>query len=455
MQVISLPTPGLGDTTYLLIHAGQGILVDPQRDVERFLAQTGVGRIRLRYVLETHVHNDYVSGGRAAARQTGAELVLPAGAGAAFEHTPAFHLEELAGWDRLAIRPLHTPGHTPEHLSYLILVDGELVAVFSGGSLLAGSAGRTDLLGAERAYQLAVAQYRSLQRLATLPESVRLYPTHGAGSFCSVGHPGSAAGTVAEEQRSNPLLAAPDPASFAMALLASLAPYPAYYAHIGLINLLGPTPLPPRAAPELAPHVVRALNPTVRIVDGRPRVAFAAGHLPGSLGIELGDQFAIWTGWLVPFDNPLVLVLDAGQDASEAVTQLGRIGFDHVRGVLRGTAGWETAGYPLARDDTVTVDAFAAAIKRGDARQILDVRSPDEWASSHLPGSVHRYLPDLARGAPVELDPAEPVWVACASGYRASIAAGLLEQVGYHPIILVGGGIPDVRQRLVVEQEER
>src|SRR5687768_8944044 len=214
MEIRSIRTPGLGDATYLLSHRGLGVVVDPQRDIDRFLAAAGELEVRVRYVLETHVHNDYVSGGRELAQETGSELVLPAGSGVAFAFTPAFHQEELGGEAGLTIRPIHTPGHTPEHVSYLVLIDGKPAALFSGGSLLVGSAGRPDLLGRPRARQLAVLQYGSVSRLARLPDEVGLFPTHGEGSFCTASGAGRSTSTIGEEKRSNPVLAYPDAEAF-------------------------------------------------------------------------------------------------------------------------------------------------------------------------------------------------------------------------------------------------
>ena len=447
VNVRTIRTPGLGDSTYLLVHDGLGIVIDPQRDVERFLEAADQAGARVRYVLETHVHNDYVSGGRELARRAGAELVLPAGAGVAFDHTPGFHLEDLEG-DGFVVRPIHTPGHTPEHLSYLVFADGSPIALFSGGSLLVGSAGRPDLLGVERANQLAKAQFHSIKRLATLPDDLGLYPTHGEGSFCAASSAGRTTSTIGLEKQTNPLLAHRTPEAFVQAQLAGLQPYPTYYAFMGRINTLGPEPLAHRTAPELAPADVAALGADVQVVDARPRAAFAAGHVPGSLGVELADDFGTWVGWLLPFDAPIALVLDPGQDLEEAVVQLGRIGFDRVKGVLRGLDGWQAEGRPLASYRTVGADAFAGALADGSARQILDVRAPAEWEIGSLPGAVHRYVPDLVDGAPASLVTGEPVWVACASGVRATIAAGLLERQGFQPVVLADGGVPDVESRL-------
>lgn len=445
MEVLSIRTPGLGDSTYLLGHRGTGILVDPQRDVDRFLAAAKAAGVQIRYVLETHVHNDYVSGATEAARRTGAELVLPAAAAVAYDHVSAFHKEDLGGEHGIVIRPLHTPGHTPEHTSYLVLIDGVPVALFSGGSLLAGSAGRSDLLGPVRARQLAIAQFHSLRRLTSLPDEVPLLPTHGEGSFCSAGRAGAATSTIGTERRWNPALAYPDAQAFADAQIRGLPPYPAYYADMAPINIAGPAPLPPLAVPELTAQQVAVLDPAVSIVDARPRQQVAAGYIPGALAIELGDQFGTWAGWLLPFNAEIALVLDTGQSVEEAVVQLARIGFDRVRGVLRGMAGWRAAGYAVATFATVDVDRFAAALRSGEAAQVLDVRSPGEWETARLAGSTHRYLPDVAAGG-VNLDPARPVWIACGSGYRATTAATLMQRAGYQPVVLTGG-VPDLLAR--------
>ncbi len=448
VDVEAIRTPGLGDTTYILSHNGRGVVVDPQRDIDRFLDAGHAHNIRIRYVLETHVHNDYVSGGRELARRAQAELVLPAGAGVAFDHTPAFHLEDLAADDGLLVRPIHTPGHTPEHVSYLVFVDGEPAALFSGGSLLVGSAGRPDLLGIERAHQLAMAQFQSVRRLASLPDELALYPTHGEGSFCSASSAGRSTSTIGFEKQTNPLLQHRTPEAFAQAQLAGLQPYPKYYAFMGPINTLGPEPLPDMDVPELTPESVHARLTEVQVVDARPRAAYAAGHIPGAFGVELADDFGTWVGWLLPFNAPIVLVLEADQDLAEAVVQLERIGFDRVQGVLRGLSGWQAAGYATATYGVVDAAEFASAVSDGSARQVLDVRSPAEWQTGSVPGAHWRYVPDLMLGVPSELTPDEPVWLLCASGFRASIAAGLLQRHGFTPIVLARGGVADVLARV-------
>ena len=442
MKVLTIRTPGLGDATYLLIHQETGVLVDPQRDVGRFLQAAEREGVRISHVLETHLHNDYVSGGREAARRSGAALVLPAGAAPAFDHVPAFHLEEFVA-GALRIRPLHTPGHTPEHVSYVVLLDGQPVAVFSGGSVLVGAAGRSDLLGEQRAHQLALAQFRSVRRLAALPDDTGLYPTHGAGSFCAASQAGRDTSRIGWEKRHSPVLQYADGPAFARGERSGLGPYPAYYAHMGALNLLGPEPLPATDVPELAAGDVHGLIGTAQIVDGRPRDDFVRAHIPGALGIELSDKFGVWVGWLLPFNAPLVLVLSAGQDAAEAVTQLARIGFDRVRGVLRGLDDWRRNGLPVTGLRTASVEQYAEAATKG--QQLLDVRMDSEWDASHIDGLKHTFVADLAAGGPADIDSAHPLWVACASGFRAAIAGSLLARAGYQPVVLADGGVDDVQ----------
>lgn len=440
MDLVSFRTPGLGDQTYLLTHEGKGVLVDPQRDIDRFLTAAAERDIELRFVLETHLHNDYVSGGEQAAIRTGAELVLPAAAAAAYPHTPAFHLEEIKA-DGLTIRPIHTPGHTPEHTSYLVLIDGEPVAVFSGGSLLVASAGRPDLLGLPRARTLAKLQYGSLHRLAGLPRDVGLFPTHGEGSFCTATGAGRFTSTIGDEVDTNPLLGICDAETFADRLLTAPMPIPAFYQYMGPANTLGVPPMPPVRVPELSPAELQADGAWV--LDVRPRRAMAAGFVPGSIGIELGDDFGSWAGWLLPYQEPIVLVADSGQDVTEAVTQLAQIGVDSVRGVVRDLGGAATA-----RFDIVDVPTFVRRLA-DPAAQVLDVRMPSERAAIRLDGAVERFLPDLVTdGVPAELDPGRPVLVICGSGRRAVIAATVLLREGLRPVVLDGAGVAEVQAAL-------
>ncbi|MGD2042279.1 MAG: rhodanese-like domain-containing protein [Acidimicrobiia bacterium] len=444
LDIVGIRTPGLGDATYLVTYEGRGLIIDPQRDIDRFLDHMSEADVDLRWILETHLHNDYVSGGVVAAQRSGAELILPAAAAPNYRHTPAFHFEDI-GDTSLTIRPIHTPGHTPEHTSYLLVVEGEPVALFSGGSLLVGSAGRPDLLGTERADSLARLQFRSVNRLAQLPNGVGLYPTHGEGSFCTVSGAGQTTSTIGEERQTNPVLAYQDEDSFVAGQLAVLQPYPTYYRHMGPANVAGGTAMPETDLPVLDADAVVAMGDDVQVIDIRNRHHYAAGHIPGSLGVELRDDFGVWVGWLVDIDQPLVLVADITQDVTEARTQLARIGYDRLRGVMYRIDSWRDSGRPLESHDVVNLTQFAGAVAGG--ARTLDVRAPNEWEEGHLEGSSHVYVPDLATYPFDELAKGDEVWVACGTGYRANIAAGILTQKGLRPVVLADGGVPDLIQK--------
>jgi glyoxylase-like metal-dependent hydrolase (beta-lactamase superfamily II)/rhodanese-related sulfurtransferase len=438
MRILTIRTPSLGNSTYLAAHRSTGLLVDPPRDVERFLDVAESEGIAVTHVLETHVHNDYVSGGRDAARRTGADHVLPAGAGVGFPHVPAFHFEDFEAEGDVSIRPIHTPGHTPEHVSYLVLVEGRAVALFSGGSLLLGSAGRTDLLGGHLAHQLARLQFGSLRRLAELEDDVALLPTHGAGSFCTAAPAGRASSTIGTERRQNPLLAAEDADAFVALQSQGLMPYPAYYPNMAPINRAGPRAMPVRAPPVLDPDTFLSAAERATVVDARARHTFAQGHVPGSLGIELSTSFATWVGWLVPFAEPLLFVVDEAQQGSMAAAELARIGFDEVVGMMLGVEEWRASGRPLDTIEVVSETEALAAAAQGST--LLDVRDPAERAAGPLEGSLHRYVPDLVDGVPSEAE--QDVIVMCRTGYRAEIAASLLQRQGFPARVVLSGGVP-------------
>lgn len=429
LRVETIRTHGLGDSTFVLIHDGLALVVDPQRDIDRFEEALDHAGAQLRAVLETHVHNDYVSGGRDLSMKTGAELIMPAGAAPAFRYRPAFHHEDI-GLGPLVVRPIHTPGHTPEHTSYVVLIEGRPQAVFSGGSLLVGSAGRTDLLGEDRAETLARLQYGSVNRLAELPGEVDLYPTHGAGSFCTTAGAGGAASTIGTEKRSSPVLAYEDEDAFVKGQLSGLVPYPSYYRYMAPINLTG------RDRPDMDVPLVDSIPPNVTVIDARPRHRYASGHVENVWGIELRDSFGTWVGWLTEHNIPLVLILDEDQDEDEAVRQLIRIGYDDIRGIARNPAEG-TVSYR-----TVDTAEFAEAAASG--AQVLDVRAPQEWEDGVIEGSVLCYVPDLALQTPAELDSTRPVWVVCGTGYRASIAAGILQERGFAAVALIDEGATEV-----------
>ena len=438
MKIDIVRTEGLGDSTYVVSHDGVALVVDPQRDIDRFQRVLNDSDSELRFVLETHLHNDYISGGRDLAKSLDAELVLPSGAAPVFRHRPAFHNEQLDGGS-LAIRPIHTPGHTPEHMSYLIMIDGEEIAVFTGGSLLVGSAGRSDLLGFERADTLARLQYGSVNRLANLGDDVALYPTHGAGSFCITSGARSITSTIGEERATNPVLGYEDEDAFVVGQLSGLVPFPSYYAHMGPANVKGMDAVTTFSAATITAADWAEMDNGVSVVDARPKADFATGHLPGSMAVEMRKDFGTWVGWVLPFNAPVVLVMNPDQDAEEALRQLSRIGFDDLRGIISDLSEWdaELASYTL-----VNREEFTVAVAKG--AQTLDVRAPNEREASHIADSSYCYVPDIAGYLPDALDTSRPLWVACETGFRANLAASILEADGYELRVLAGAGVTDV-----------
>ncbi len=444
-RVIDFLAAGLGDRSYLAIAGDRAVMIDPQRDVEPYLEMAERHGATVTHVLETHMHNDYVSGGLELARRSGATLVLPAGSGAAYRHREASDGAILDAGG-LQVHSLHTPGHTLEHTSYLLRDGRGTGLLFSGGALLSGSAGRTDLAGAALTDRLTAHQFSSVRRLADLDPETILFPTHGAGSFCTAsGAMGSGFSTIGHECRTNPALIDAEPLAFARRQLDGLLRYPAYYPMMAPINRAGPEPLGTLIAPPaITPMQLAALRSAgIAVVDGRPRAVFAASHVPGALNIELDESFATYVGWLLPIDEPLALVLDADQDALEAVRQLARIGFDRVRGVLPAFDRWTSDGRPTRSFRRAGIAELRAALDSPTPPRVLDVRQPQEWRNGVIAGSVQRFVADLADAAGW-LPRDRPVWVVCASGYRASIATSILASSGHEVVAVDGGGVPDL-----------
>jgi hydroxyacylglutathione hydrolase len=350
---------------------------------------------------------------------------------------------ELGG---VALRAMDTPGHTPEHLAYLVTESGTPVAVFTGGSLLLGSAGRTDLLGDPSTEQLTKAQFHSLRRLADLPDDTLVLPTHGAGSFCAATtacqQPPS---TIGRQRRDNPAMLAADEASFVRQQLRGLPRYPSYYRHMAPANRAGPAIL--GGLPNLQALSVAEVERLARfgawILDTRDRWSFAAAHLPGSINVELDDTFASFVGWVIPFAAPLVLVLpeeDDGQ-AQEARTQLLRIGYDQVDGYLAGgVEAWRSTGRPTRSYPVADVDDLRRAESSDAPPLVLDVRQPEEWAQGVMPGSLRLFVGDLPERVD-QLPKDQEIWAICRSGHRAAIAASLLDRTGRQVRLVARDGV--------------
>jgi len=435
-QLIPLVDEGLGNSAYLAdLGDGRALAVDPSRDLRALRAAAARRGLRVAFAADTHLHADFLSGAAQLAADEGATVLASAQGRRAFPHTALADADEvdLGG---LTLRALATPGHTDEHLSYLLLDGPRELGVFTGGSLIVGSAARTDLLGADRARELARAQYRSLRRLAALPDETAVWPTHGAGSFCSAPPSAARVTTIGAEKASNALLAAADEDAFADRLLASLGSYPAYFARLADANRRGPAPVPgdPGLAP-LTPAALRSLTGAGGwVIDVRPAGEFAAGHLPGAVSIALRDQFATWLGWLVPDGVPVAFVLGEGQDPAEVAWQALKIGYERLAGRLDGGMdAWIADGGAVERTEVVTAG-------RIDGRPLLDVRQDAEYASGHVPRAAHAELGRLPGGIAAVPDGAV---VMCGHGERAMTAASLLRREGRRGLAVLSGGPAD------------
>jgi hydroxyacylglutathione hydrolase len=436
VQIDIIETTSLGDRSYLVSTGGVGIVVDPQRDIDRVLDLAAVRGVTVMTVLETHLHNDYVTGGPELARTTGADYVVPAGDQVSYERVPAGDGDVFTAGP-MRIRALHTPGHTHHHVSYVLAdADGRVQAVFTGGSMLYGATGRTDLLGAEHTDALTHAQFHSVRRLAAeLPEGTPVFPTHGFGSFCSATPTSGTSSTIGEQARVNPALTQ-DEQQFVDQLIAGLGAYPAYYAHMGPTNAAGPAPVDlsrPRAVdPD---ELAQRLADGEWVVDLRSRTAFAAGHLPGTLNFELSTNFLTYLGWLYDWGAPLTLIGGTEEEVAEARRELVRIGIDRLAGAAVGTPEELAADRPLASYEVSDFAGLAAAMAARPVH-VVDARRDDERATGGVRGSRHIPVHEL----PTRIDevPEGEVWIYCGSGYRASIAASMLTRAGRTPVLVDG-----------------
>lgn len=426
---------GLGNTTWIVeLVDGRALVVDASRDLRAVHAAVQERGLTVAYAADTHLHADFVTGAVDLAAD-GAQLVASATGERAYGHR-GLHDGEEVDLGGLTLRALSTPGHTDEHLSYLLADGDRPVGVFTGGSLIMGAAARTDLVNPDRTEELTRAQYASLHRLTTLPDDVAVWPTHGAGSFCSAPPGAARTSTIGREKASNPLLAAPDEDTFVAQLLASLGTYPAYFRRLAEVNRRGPAPLPAGAAlsPLTVEQMLALRSAGAEVVDVRALAAYAAGHIRGALANTLRPVFATWLGWLVPDpDTPLVFVRDADQDPEEIVWQARKIGYDRLAGELAGgMAAWAAAGQPVATVPLLEADEV-------DPARVLDVRQEREYAGGHLPGARHMEL-----GALPDADlPDGPVVTMCGHGERAASAVSVLERAGHRDLKVVVGGPDD------------
>ena len=435
LEVVSIETPNLGDRSYVVGRGSSAIVIDPQRDIDRVEAILDQRGWSVSHVLETHFHNDYVSGGLELSRVLGAEYVVPHGMDIAF---PAHRTSDKAEIDAEVglVRVLHTPGHTPNHISFAVNVDGQDVALFTGGSLLFGSVGRPDLLGPALTEPLARAQWNSMRRLADdVSHTADVYPTHGFGSFCSATATVGTASTLSDQIASNPVFRV-DETTFVSELIAGLDAFPAYYAHMGPANQAGAGPidlsLPRRAT---ADDIAAAIGRGEWVVDLRHRRIFAAEHVKGSLSFDVHGNAITYLGWLIDWGAPLTLLGATVEEVASMQRDLVQIGIDRPAAYAIGSpTDWASGDAPLSSYPRATHVEMAAALAANPALPMLDLRRNSEWDDGYVAGATHVPLHEL-RGRIDEVvawaaAADGPVWIYCGSGFRASVGASLLEAAG-------------------------
>jgi hydroxyacylglutathione hydrolase len=439
-------TDGLAHLSYLIgdRSSGRAAVIDPRRDVDVYLELAHKHRLTITHAVETHIHADFVSGSRELAARTGtakAHVSVEGSARYRFAYQPLRHGSrvELGG---VTLTAVHTPGHRPEHLAYVATARGKPWGFFSGDFLFADSVGRPDLLGAAQTPGLAKALFHSLRTaLAGLPDALPLYPAHGAGSPCGA-NIGDRQSTVGYERRHNPALQFTDEVAFIDWVLRTAPPMPRYYPRMKRVNAQGPEVLDRLPAVEwLGPSAFRRRLAAgdVQLIDNRDMLAFGGGHIDGAWNLGPRAELSLWAGWMLDPAKPIALVLPRDGDLPEVLRQLLRVGFTEFAGCLQGSMeAWVTSGSPVRGLAQVPVHQLKKRLPPR-AFQLLDVRTPREWDDGHLPGARYAFLGELSQKLK-DLDRHQPVVVYCASGYRSSLAASVLQAGGFAKVHNVPGG---------------
>lgn len=451
----------LGNSSYLVgsPESGQAVVIDPERDVEKYIKAAQEQGLEIVYGLETHLHADFISGVHelgAAVRKRNPAASYQVGASAAGDSRFAYRA--LADGDRIVLGPLElrvlaTPGHSREHISFLAYKDGgpQPLALFSGGSLIVGGTGRPDLHGAAETEPLARLLFDTIQnKLAKLPDELEVFPTHGAGSFCNTTTGAERTTTIGKERLTNPFFALTDEEDFVQAATTGLGSFPEYYKRLPDVNRAGPAVLGsvPKL-PALSPSELQSqVEGGAIVLDVRDPERFLAGHIPNAYGIPVFSPLSTWAGWVVPPDVPILLVADAPGELNEAVLQLFRVGYDELRGFLDGgLAAWQEAGLPLSHVENVNARELKGWLETGQAPSILDVRLRREWNGGHLPGACHLEVGLLQYASREQIGARQdPILVHCKVGTRSTVAVSLLERKGFTNLLALDEGIEAWKQ---------
>jgi hydroxyacylglutathione hydrolase len=449
--------PGLAIASYIVgdERSKEMAVIDPTRDVDEYLRVAKQEGMRIAHIFETHVHADFVSGAvELKARCGGAPVIHCSGMGGA-QWTPKYADHVARDGDEvrmgsIRIKAIHTPGHTPEHMTWALFDDTRSTdtpwLLFTGDFLFVGDVGRPDLLGDRERRELAHQLYESVfKRLGTLPDFTEVFPSHGAGSLCGKAIGSRRSSSLGYERRFNPSMRPMPESEWTDALMKGMPPAPPYFKRMKQVNSAGPVVLADAKTGQrriTAKDLRAKLNEWI-VLDARPKEAFASAHIPGSIGIALSPQLPTWAGWVLPADKSIVILAANSSDATEVITHLLRVGFDRIEGVFEeGIDGWVSCGFEVSCLPTISVQTLAEQLNRpaNDRPFVLDVRTDGEWKSGHIDGATHVQvgaLPNELSKVPKE----RPVAVLCGSGYRSTIAASLLMRAGYRNIINVLGGM--------------
>lgn len=448
--------PGLAIYSYMVADekSKQAAVIDPTRDIDEYLRIAKDQGLRITHVLETHVHADFVSGSAELKARTGnAATVVVSGLGGP-DWTPPYADQIVKNGDTISLgsvrlEAVHTPGHTLEHLSWAVYDEERSKdtpwLIMTGDFLFVGDVGRPDLLGVEAQKVLAHQLYQSVfQVIPGLPDFTEIYPGHGAGSLCGKALGSRNATTVGFERRFNAALQQRPESDWIQTLLSGMPIAPPYFRRMKQVNRSGPKIIgldPPGQRRISAQDIHNKVCDRCLVLDVRPKESFAAAHIPHSINIPLGANLPTWAGWVLPYDTPIILVVEHPNDVAAVVTHLLRVGLDDIQGYLEGGIdAWELAGYPLARVETISVHDLAHHLKNGSRMSVLDVRTESEWNAGHIDSAIHIHGGQLQeRFSEVPRD--RPVAVVCGSGYRASIASSFLKRNGFDKVLNVLGGM--------------
>lgn len=448
--------PGLAISSYLIgdDQSGAAVVIDPPRDVDDFIEFARQHDLHIQYIIETHVHADFVSGSRELKARLNNQPQIYCSAYGSADWTQSFADRHVSADDTLSLGKLrfefrHVPGHTPEHIAILLFDESRSPdtpwCMFTGDFLFVGDVGRPDLLGEAEKEKLAHQLYESVfTRIEALPDFLEIFPAHGAGSLCGKAIGSRRSSTLGFERRFSSVLQKQDEEPWIEDLLQDMPLSPSYFSRMKRINKEGPAIIGPELPGQKrwsAKEVAERQCEDCLIVDVRSKEAFAAAHIPDAINIPMGSNLPTWAGWVLPYDRPILLVVDQPSQVKEVVTNLLRVGFDDIQGYLEGGINaWETAGLPLEMLETISVRDLHHKLRQQHPLTVLDVRTEREWNAGHIKGALHIHGGALQERFE-EIPQEQPVAVVCGSGYRASIASSFIRRAGFTDVANVLGGM--------------